>query len=380
MEKSKILLVDDEKNTLVSMSDILRDHYHVVVAEDGVKGLEAFRSGGADLVIADQRMPGMSGVELLSRMKADNADCIRMILTAHADFDTVVDAVNGGEIYRFVIKPWQPDDMLQTIRQALEHLEADRARRRLLAELQRKNTLLEKTAADLRKAQAALVRSEKLATVGTLAGTIVHEIGNQLFVAYSADALKKRYANDRELSEFLDSVASLGDTVSSMLDGYRFYVRGGSIGFKIEKGDAFDLASQVVAAARRTAFGQDRRIVVRGTGPVECRFDKPKLRQVLVNLVRNACQATSEGGTVEVNCFIDNADAIISVADNGCGIEPQFVERIWEPFFSTRPDQGLGLGLALSRSFIEGQRGTIKCIPSPTSGATFVVRLPVAEG
>ena len=377
MEKPELLIVDDEVNTLIVFKSFLEDNYCVQTAENAGDALEIFEKDKIDLVIADQRMPGMSGVDMLCRMKELNPDCIRIILTAYADFSAVLQAVNEGDVYKFVLKPWNLDEMSSTIKQALEHLESIRARERLLMELYEKNKELKKTAEELASAQDALINTEKIAVVGKLAGSLVHEISNHMTTIYFVDRIAQKYKNDEELQAFTDSIKNLNATVSGMLEVYRHYASSGILHLRKRACDLNEVVNEAVSIACNTSAAKGRLITFEPVSKVEAQVDKQKVMQGLINLIKNAAFATSQqNGRVELSIEDRNEGAVIRVSDNGSGIPADVQERIWEPFFSTKGDSGLGLGLEICKTFIEGHGGIIDFISSPDEGTTFSIFFP----
>lgn len=377
MDKARLLIVDDEVNTLIVFRSFLEDNYSVQAADNARVALEIFEKEKIDLVIADQRMPGMSGIDMLCRMKEINPDCIRIILTAYADFSAVLQAVNEGDVYKFVLKPWNLDEMSSTIRHAIEHLESIRARERLLLELYDKNKELEKTALDLENAQDALVNAEKIAVVGKLAGSLVHEISNHMTTIYFVDRIAEKYKNDVELQAFTDSIKNLNATVSGMLEVYRHYASEGVIRLRKQLEDITAIVGDAVSFASKTSASRGRLITFEPESLIEASVDRQKVMQVLVNLIKNAAFATDEEiGRIDVT--VDNLpdEVVIRVSDNGTGIPEDVQERIWEPFFTTKGESGLGLGLEICKTFIEGHGGTMDFSTAPGEGTTFSIYLP----
>ena len=122
MKRHKILIVDDEPFVRRALERALReiDNTEVIEAESGPKALELIEEHEVHLVISDERMPEMTGVELLKEVKRRHPDVIRIILTGYADIKAAIAAINEGEIYRYLTKPWDADDLLLTVRQALQ--------------------------------------------------------------------------------------------------------------------------------------------------------------------------------------------------------------------------------------------------------------------
>ena len=133
--KHPILVVDDEPDILFSLRALLRRDFEVHTAEGGAQALEVLRRHPVHLVMTDQRMPEMTGAELLSRARGERPEAIRIIFTGYADLKAVIDAVNRGEIYRYLTKPWDPDDLVAMLHEVCDHYEALVERDRLLREV-----------------------------------------------------------------------------------------------------------------------------------------------------------------------------------------------------------------------------------------------------
>ena len=133
--KHPILLVDDEPEILFSLRAMLRTEFELHTAEGGAEALEVLRGRPVHVIMSDQRMPRMTGVEMLTRAREVCPEAVRIIFTGYADLKAVVDGVNRAEIYRYLTKPWDPDDLVTVLRQACEHYERQAERRRLLADV-----------------------------------------------------------------------------------------------------------------------------------------------------------------------------------------------------------------------------------------------------
>jgi response regulator RpfG family c-di-GMP phosphodiesterase len=131
-KQPQILLVDDEQNILSSLRRLFRAHgYQVITAESGKDGLDVLESRPIDLVISDMRMPEMDGAQFLERVRAKWPDTIRLLLTGYADITSILAAINRGEIYRYITKPWDDNDIMLVVRHALERRALEEEKRRL---------------------------------------------------------------------------------------------------------------------------------------------------------------------------------------------------------------------------------------------------------
>ena len=155
-----ILVVDDEVSILKLLEYTFKPDYRVLTAPSGAAGLEVLRSEDVALIIADQRMPVMSGADFLEKSIAIRPDAIRMVLTGYTDIESAIAAINTGRVYRYVTKPWEDEDLRINVRRALETYDLQRANLRLLAELKEANERLEEKVrlrtAELEEANAQL--------------------------------------------------------------------------------------------------------------------------------------------------------------------------------------------------------------------------------
>jgi response regulator RpfG family c-di-GMP phosphodiesterase len=138
-----LLFVDDEPNILSALRRLFRPAgYRVLVAESGALGLALLAQENVDLVISDMRMPEMNGAKFLAEVRARWPDTVRLLLTGYADVEAIQDAINGGEIYRYITKPWEDGDMLLVVRHALERRQLEHDKQRLEALTARQNAEL----------------------------------------------------------------------------------------------------------------------------------------------------------------------------------------------------------------------------------------------
>ena len=133
--KHPILLVDDEPEILFSLRGLLRRDFELHTANSGAEALEVLHKHPVHVIMTDQRMPEMTGVELLRRSRGGSPEAVRMIFTGYADIKAVIDAINHGQIYRYLTKPWDPDELLAVLRQACDYYDRIAERRRLLLDL-----------------------------------------------------------------------------------------------------------------------------------------------------------------------------------------------------------------------------------------------------
>ena len=222
----------------------------------------------------------------------------------------------------------------------------------------------------LKEHQQRLVEHEKLAGIGRLAAGVAHEINNPLAVILGYARLLRRKA-DGPLAEDLQIIEDETLRAKLIVDGLLDLSR--PLQIEPEPVDLRALCDDVVARLGEVRLLDGVAVEVTGAGGVA--GQPQKLRQVVLNLVKNAAEAAGPGGRVEVAVAADADGARLHVSDTGAGLTAEARERLFEPFYTTK-ESGTGLGLALSKGIVEAHGGTIQVDAGPGSGARFEVRLP----
>src|SRR5947207_10172311 len=181
--RHSILVIDDEPDVVESVRDLLRLDYRVLGATRAREGIGILAQEPVDVVMTDQRMPEMTGVELLHHVRETHPDAMRLLFTGYADIRAVVDAINRGSVYRYITKPWDPDELMAIIREACDRYDLIAERKQLLTELQGKN-------AELEKANAELKRSDELK--GAFIRVASHELRTPLTILMGIGDLAMR--------------------------------------------------------------------------------------------------------------------------------------------------------------------------------------------
>ena len=141
--KYKIMIVDDEPVNLRTLERVFRQDYHVVTAQSGAEALALLEQHEVALLISDQRMPEMTGIELMKNTVALRPQMVKLLLTGYTDVSALIEAINCGLVYRYMTKPWNNDDLRLTVTRALEHYEMMKSKHRLGMENQRLRALLD---------------------------------------------------------------------------------------------------------------------------------------------------------------------------------------------------------------------------------------------
>jgi len=383
--KPSLLVVDDEPDLVQSVKDLLRYDYRVFGVTRAAEGLAVMERENIDIVMSDQRMPEMTGVELLKRLREKYPDTIRLLFTAYADINAVTDAINEGSVYRYITKPWDLDELRAVLRQAAEHRSLIVERKQLMCELQKKNEQLEAANADLRRANDMKKLFIKVAS---------HELCTPLAIMLGfADLAQKKSAADPVLQDWLKRIHAgsqrLNDRVHQMVklmlaDRFERTLNSREV-------DVAELLGKAAGAVR--TFIDQRRQQLEVQPPVgRCviQGDEEKLLDSLVQLLMNAIKFTPDNGTIVLKAGVVADSIEIAVTDSGVGIEQANLPCVFDPFF-TRFDvtrhssgqfefdrRGLGLGLSVVKAFAEMHGGHVTAESQLGKGSTFKMFLPRA--
>src|ERR1700682_4267531 len=444
MVSYRLLAVDDEPLALSLIQRVFAAEADVDlrVATSPVKGLEIAERQDLDVVISDQRMPEMSGLAFLARIRDIRPRGHRILLTAYADMEVALHAINDGLVYRFVLKPWDLDDMRVSIRRALQAKRLADEHERLTAPLSAQFDELVRAArlgtsgprsAGIRRDPRArrpgdeherltpqlsaqfdeLVRAERLATIGRLSAGIGHELANaatpllmnvellgdelvRLHEAFRAAehavdsgfnakaldrlALVTRRLQARKSDDFNETLAALRAAGTQIHSLVQVMKR---VAREAADPVPYDVTQAVLSAAsllgHRFKTGIRLERDLRALPSVRCRA--AEIAQVVLNLLGNAADAVegSKLRTVRVRTWQADGRVHVEISDTGGGIDPAVRARLFEPFVTTKEiGKGTGLGLSICKNIIESHGGSISVDSEQGKGARFTFALPAA--
>jgi signal transduction histidine kinase len=226
-------------------------------------------------------------------------------------------------------------------------------------------------AASLAQKQAALVRSQKLASIGQVAAGVAHELNNPLSVilGYVKLLRKEPGGNADELRIIEDEARLCQRIIQELLDLARPHR------LEIDSVDLAMLAREAIERLEGAGSLRDRQVCVVAGPPVVVSADAGKLRQVIANVLVNAAEATAATGTITIAVASTGEHATLTIVDDGPGIAPEIRDQMFEPFVTTKP-HGTGLGLAIAHAIIEAHGGRIAISSSPASGTRVSLELP----
>lgn len=432
-KKHTIMIVDDEPGNVESISKILREEYNVIQMNNGMEALTALEEADGpkiDLILSDQRMPNMNGVEFLRRTIPISPLTVRIILTGFIDINDIIDAVNDGHIYNFLIKPIEPTELLTSIRRALEAYEMEVKNIALIEELKRINETLEDKVQErtrelknmneelqiknfeLQKLQSEIIQRKNLASIGQLAAGVAHELNNPISFIYGNFDVLKRYINS--ILKYIE-ISDENDKENYKAKKYYeendiSYIINDILELLNESKDGIDRVVKIVKALRDFSRIdaedieeysinkgiEDTLIVSKNEYKYVAEMEKDlkdvpiiwvngrELNEVLLNIIVNAGQAITEKKydsmkKIKVSTYKEDDNVVCIIEDNGPGIPEEIIDKIFEPFFTTKePGKGTGLGLNIAYNIILKYKGEIKVDSQIGIGTKFTIKLPIS--
>jgi len=401
----RILLVDDEVDNLDNLLFALELTFDLITASSGAEALDMMAREKIAVIITDQRMPNMTGSELLGRVKESFPDTVRILITAYADIDAAVSAINTGDVYRYIGKDSSIDEIEAYIKQAIEHYHVKTENLRLYAQLS---------------------ESRKIEAIGALAAGVAHEINTPTH--YIGENLRFLLESFHNVEGVLNRYEKLKNAVPH--DGEPFAALLSDLDNFNEQIEIGYLREEIPVALKQSLEGNQRVAdIVRAMKlfchpgldemvptnlnqgimstitlsrnewkyvadlntqldphlpPVNCL--PGEINQVILNIIVNAAHAIEEKiasnqehkGIITIRTLYNDDNVEIRISDNGQGIPPAIQSRVFDHFFTTKEvGKGTGQGLAIAHSVIvEKHHGTITFDTSPEQGTTFVIRLP----
>lgn len=381
-KQTQLLFLDDEQHILNALKRTFVDEpYAIAATTDAGEAMSVIAKEKIKVVVSDQRMPSISGVEFLRNVKDQYPSIVRILFTGYTDFATVEDAINLSEAYRFITKPWNTQELKLIIHQAMEHFDLVTENQRLFEAARAKNEEL----GLLNKKLTAMYEVQKEFT-----STVSHELRTPLAsIKTAVDILRsgtpgEMTPDQKNILEKADrNVSRLKNLINDVLDLSK--IESGMMDLNFEKHNINDVIEEVVdlqeAVARQK--GLDLKKERDDTIPL-LYFDRNRIIQVLNNLVNNAIKFTKEGGVVVLSAHKEEQNHIVvSVKDTGIGIKTEDIPRVFEKFQqlgdpATR-EGGTGLGLSISREIITRHGGKIWAESKVGQGSHFYFILPVEE-
>jgi signal transduction histidine kinase len=383
--RHSLLIVDDEVDVLESLRHLFHRTYRVLTASSGDLAVEILDREDVHLILSDQRMPGMTGDQFLGYARKTRPDAIRMLFTGYADLQAVINAVNEGHIFRYILKPWDAGDLEATLRQAVEQYELLADRKRLIAEIQAAN-------ARLTTANEELDRAGKLKSAFIEVAS--HEFNTPITLVLGLSELLKLLNPDREAQEraIVERISTSARQLARLVAGTLTLMRADDFRRTLQRGPV-DLAFLLRRVAEKIQpFVSARNLhlsvnVDDDLGTFD--LDADKIDGCVVNLLTNAVKFTADGKQIALAAHLVGPDEVeIQVTDEGIGVDKASLDHLFQPFFTQFDSslhssgdfgfnkRGLGIGLSIVKQFVELHGGTVTAESELGAGTRITIRLP----
>ena len=384
-----LLIIDDEVDITKALVRQFRRKYNVFATTDAVDALKIMENKKIQVVLSDQRMPGMTGVDFFAQIKDKYPDALKLILTGYSDIEAVIGAINEGQVFRYVKKPWNPDELESIIREAFEKYELITNNRKLMYRLQEANQNLEaKVKArtlELEKVNASL--SELNLEKNRYIGMVAHDLRNPIGVSSSfAEILIDDFdtiPKETQL-EYLGHISTSCDfslkLIRDFLDVSK--IESGIFDLNLTELEYLSFIKKSIVHEEILAKNKSQEIIIStDLSSIATKLDSNKIQQVLNNLLSNAIKYSFPDTKILID-ISETADEIVTkIIDQGQGIPKVELQKLFKPFQTTSvkataSEKSTGLGLAIVKKIIEAHHGWVKVESEVGTGSTFYFTLP----
>lgn len=350
--KHTILCVDDEADNVDALERLLRTKYKVLKSTSGADALKILDKNRVTVIISDQRMPKMTGVEFLTKSLDTHPDAIRILLTGYADIEVVIEAINSGQIYRYVNKPWDPVDLVNTIDKAVERYE-------LGLELMEKNRALQEALDELQTLDQA--KNQFMVLVN-------HELKTPLTTMLSFADLLGETKLDVDQQRYLSRIRTAANRLQDMINDSLELV---SAETKQTKLDLKSIATKVILNDKLLTepiakIASDRHLSLKfDIENQNIIGDEKILKNVIRRLVHNAVKFADTNSEIQVlGKSLEGGLYRVSIENRGPGIDEKKIQNLFKPFTlnenTLNHSVGTGLGLSICNALLKLQNSKLE--------------------
>jgi signal transduction histidine kinase len=353
--KIRILYIDDETNNLHAFQASFRRKYYIITASSAAEGMNVLNENEVHIIIADQRMPHSTGVEFFHIIRKSHPNPIRILLTGYTDAEAIIDAINKGEIYRYVKKPWDDFELQNAIQNAYDIYTTRQQLYIKISELEKTNDELNRfvysTSHDLRSPLASIMGIVNLA---------------------------KMEDSVQDPNNYLSMIETCVNRMDVFILKIIEYYKSIRVDEQYELVDFKQILQESIELCRMQNTKIQFELVVEQ--PVQFKGDVFRISVIANNLISNAVKYQKPNEPtpmVKLNVWVDEQKAIIKIEDNGIGILDQHLNNIFKMFFrSSNNVTGLGIGLYIVKEALTRIGGEISVHSVYGEGTTFELVIP----
>lgn len=388
--QGKILIIEDAQTMREFLASLLgyEGYNDVLLVEGGFEGMERLKAEPFDLVITDLSMPGLDGYQVMEYVHENHPQTLVIVITAYGSMESVTEALRQGA-FDYVTKPFEAEVILASVERALEKIRLEKEARQKTEQIARLFEQTQEQLAALQQAETQLLRSARMAAVGELADGVAHEINNPLTVVLGTVQLLLREPDlDTETVSDLEKIERETQRIANIVRNFIDFARPDPAEVYSPL-DVNRVLQEVLLLFDGRLAKQSIRLVKKLSPnlPPVLGHDG-QLRQTFYHIIINALEAMSlleappTGHWLKVvTGTLPNQAVEIIIADTGCGIQKQDIDRIFEAGFTTRVEKGtvrgLGMGLFIAYNVIQAHQGTIDVQSESGKGTIFRIALPV---
>jgi len=372
----QILVIDDEIGPRESLRMLLKPDYQVHTADCVEAGMKLLKEKQPDTIVMDIRMPGMSGVDGLRKIREIDPHLSVIMLTGFGALETAKEALRLGA-NDYISKPFDAGEMRDVIGRNVERTRVHRTSEHAAAEIKELNNRLLKE----------LAQKERLASLGQASAEFVHDLGNPLTIVWGYVQLLAKKLELSENGGATQNATSIKELniieqnvrlCRELLTMWQSYGSAEASPHKQVSVSAIlrEVIKAVDALAAQSGVDLQSSICEH---PCMVLGEAVQIKRAIQNVIINAVQASAEKkGSVAVTCTPKDFYVDIRIEDNGSGITPAQMSKIFDPYFTTKQGKsGTGLGLYITKKVLEDHNGSIKVDSTPDRGTTFTIRLPL---
>ncbi len=394
-ELPHILYVDDEEHNLTAFRATFRRNYTVHTALTASDGATVLREHPIEVIITDQRMPGVTGVQFLEQIRDEHPEPIRMVLTGFADMEAIIDAINKGEVYRYITKPWEESELKMVIDAAVETFRLRGENKRLLEHLARYNEELERTVAERtaeleasnrsvieQNKQITQLNKEKAEMLALAGEDLQHPLRDILRTAVHGIEHRNKLSGDDAEAHFT-TIRNAATRIQAVLENLMLLNAIEKSGIKVfaTHVDPGMVAQTVVMDHQGHARTKNITIELERKSFGMAHTDPTGMQTILDHLISNAVKFSPAGATVTVTVEPADGGVRLTVADQGPGFTAEDRASLYTKFatHSAKPTAGeltTGLGLSIVKQYVDALHGAIELTSPSSGGSLFTVSLP----
>ncbi|MDA3928256.1 MAG: hybrid sensor histidine kinase/response regulator [Prolixibacteraceae bacterium] len=384
-----LLIIDDEPEIVKALTRQFRRKYNVFSTTNAEDGFGIMERENIQVVLSDQRMPGITGVDFFARIKSKYPDALKLILTGYSDIEAVIGAINDGQVFRYVTKPWNPDELETIIKEAFEKYELITNNRRLMHNLQEVNETLEEKVKE-RTLELEKV-NEKLSELNTeknrYIGIVAHDLRSPIGTAESFSNLLIEDIAEIEKDIQLEYLKIINNRCNFSLDLIHNFldvskIEAGIFDLNLTEQNYLSFVEENILQEEILAKNKAQNIVIESTHEtIEIHFDTNKIQQALNNLLSNAIKYSMPNTNIKIEILKNNNEVITKIIDQGQGIPKEELPNVFQAYKTTSVkatanEKSTGLGLAIVKKIIEAHGGKIWVESEEGLGSTFYFTIP----